>query len=201
MSVANRTAYCLRTNDSYIARRFMYFILLCSARTVTPGRSRRNTSCTNRTCWNMQHVFISCHRNQQSNTVTHSLYTVIIQSLCSHQRDNSWAKKWLSVATTESCSRLQLSSTAPCPATARAEYCQLVADARSADNRALVVSRTCSSFGDKTFTATGPQVWNSLPPNFRLYGLSYSQFRQLLKSYYSYSEAMVQCELFFNCAA
>lgn len=50
ISVANRTAYCLRTNDSYISRRFMYFILLCSAKTVTPGRSRRNTSCTNRTC-------------------------------------------------------------------------------------------------------------------------------------------------------
>jgi len=31
-----------------------------------------------------------------------------------------------------------------------------------------LVSRTCSSFGDRTFAASGPQVWNSLPPNLRL---------------------------------
>ena len=66
--------------------------------------------------------------------------------------------------------------------------CQLVADVRvgqlrSADTQALVVSRTSSSFGDRTFTATGPQVWNSLPPNLRLCGLSYGQFRQLLKTF------------------
>ena len=49
----------------------------------------------------------------------------------------------------------------------------------------LVVSRTRSSFGDRTFAATGPQVWNSLPPNLRLCGLSYSygQFRRLLKTF------------------
>jgi len=56
--------------------------------------------------------------------------------------------------------------------------CQLVADARvrqlrSADTRTLVVSR----FGDSTFATIGPQVWNSLPPNLRLRGLSYGQFR------------------------
>jgi len=46
--------------------------------------------------------------------------------------------------------------------------CQLVADARvrqlrSADTRSLVVSRTCSGFGDRTFAAAGPQVATSLP--------------------------------------
>jgi len=51
--------------------------------------------------------------------------------------------------------------------------CQLVADARvrqlrSADTQTLVVSRTRSSFGDRTFAAAGPQVWNSLPPSLRL---------------------------------
>ena len=66
--------------------------------------------------------------------------------------------------------------------------CQLVADVRvrqlrSADTQALVVSRTSSSFGDRTFTAAGPQVWNSLPPNLRLCALSYGQFRQLLKTF------------------
>jgi len=41
----------------------------------------------------------------------------------------------------------------------------------------------CSSFGDRTFAAAGPQVWNNLPPNLRLCGLSYSQFRRLLKTF------------------
>jgi len=55
---------------------------------------------------------------------------------------------------------------------------KLVADAcvrqlRSVDTRTLVVSRTRSSFGDKTFAAAGPLVWNSLPSNLRLCGLSY----------------------------
>jgi len=78
-----------------------------------------------------------------------------------------------------SCSRLWLSSTGPCLATPRvtgylADDCQLVADARviqlrSADTRTLVVSRTRSSFGDRTFAAAGPQnMWNGLPPNLRL---------------------------------
>ena len=35
---------------------------------------------------------------------------------------------------------------------------------RSTDTRTLVVSRTRSSFGDRTFAAAGPLVWNSLPP-------------------------------------
>ena len=69
-----------------------------------------------------------------------------------------------------------------------ADDCQLVADARvrqlrSTDTRTLVVSRTRSSFGDRTFAAAGPQVWNSLPPNLRLCGLSYSQFRRLLETF------------------
>jgi len=50
-----------------------------------------------------------------------------------------------------------------------ADDCQLVADARvrqlrSADTRTLVVSRTHSSFEDRTFATEGPQLWNSLPP-------------------------------------
>jgi len=63
-----------------------------------------------------------------------------------------------------------------------ADDCQLVADAR-VDTRTLVVSRMRSSFGDKTFAAAGPEVWNSLPPNRRLCGLSYGQFRPLLKTF------------------
>ena len=68
-----------------------------------------------------------------------------------------------------------------------ADDCQLVADARvrqlrSAYTRTLV-SRTRSSFGDRTFAAAGPEVWNSLPPNLRLCGLSYGQFRRLLETF------------------
>ena len=68
-----------------------------------------------------------------------------------------------------------------------ADACQLVADARvrklrSANTRTLVVSRMRRSFGDRTFAAAGPQVWNSLP-NLRLCGLSYGQFRRLLKTF------------------
>jgi len=59
-----------------------------------------------------------------------------------------------------------------------ANDCQLVADARvrqlrSADTQTLIVSQTRSSFGDRTFAAAGPQVWNSPLPNLRLCGLSY----------------------------
>ena len=69
-----------------------------------------------------------------------------------------------------------------------ADDCQLVADAsvrqvRSVDTRTLVVSRTRSSFGDRTFAAARAQVRNSLPPNLRQCGLSYGQFRRLLKTF------------------
>jgi len=44
--------------------------------------------------------------------------------------------------------------------------------------------------------AARPQVWNCLLPNLRLCRLSYGQFRWLLKTFYSDSEATAQCELF-----
>jgi len=68
-----------------------------------------------------------------------------------------------------------------------ADDCLLVADARvrqlhAADTGTLIVSRTRSRFGDRTFATTEPQVRNSLPPNVRLCGLSYGQFGWLLKT-------------------
>jgi len=62
---------------------------------------------------------------------------------------------------------------------------------RSADTRTLI-SWTCSSFGDRTFAAVGPQVWNSLPPNLN------GQFRWLLKTFLLDTEATAQCELFLT---
>ena len=77
-----------------------------------------------------------------------------------------------------SCSRLQLSSTGPCPVTPRVTWPTTVRSSPTpvSDNYmyvlpilgTIVVSRTRSSFGDRTFAAAGPQVWNSLPPNLRL---------------------------------
>jgi len=69
-----------------------------------------------------------------------------------------------------------------------ADDCLLVADAgvrqlRSADTRTLVVSWTCSSFGDRTFAAAGPQVWNSLLPNLRLHWLSYHHTASSMKTF------------------
>jgi len=69
-----------------------------------------------------------------------------------------------------------LSGNAPPPVYLADDH-QLIADTRvrqlrSADTT-LVVSRTRSSFGDRTFAAAGPQVWNSTPPNLRLCVLSY----------------------------
>jgi len=86
-----------------------------------------------------------------------------------------------------------------------ADDCQLVADARvrqlrSADTRTLVVSRTRSSFGDRTFAAAGSQVWNSRPSNLRIRELSYGQTSSsgYWRHFYSDSEAMPQCELFLT---
>ena len=75
-----------------------------------------------------------------------------------------------------SCSRLRVSSTGPCLATPRVTWPTTVRQLRSANTRTVVVSRTRSSFGDRTFATAGPQVWSS-PPNLRLCGLSYGQFQ------------------------
>ena len=60
------------------------------------------------------------------------------------------------------------------------------------------VSRMRSSFGDRTFAAAGPQVWNSLLPNLTLCGLSYGQFRWLLKTFSFGQWGHTQCEPFLT---
>ena len=47
----------------------------------------------------------------------------------------------------------------------------------------LVVARTQSTFGDRTFAASAPRLWNSLPPDLWQPGLSYGQFRRSLKTF------------------
>ena len=83
-------------------------------------------------------------------------------------------------------------STGPCQATPRITWPTTVRSSPTpvSDNcvlptleHSLSVSQTRSSFEGRSFAAAGPQVcivfvsyWNSLPPNLRLCGLSYSQF-------------------------
>jgi len=69
-----------------------------------------------------------------------------------------------------------------------ADDCRLVTDAgvrrlRSADTRTLVVGRTQSSFGDRTFATAAPRLWNSLPSDIRQPDLSYGLFRRSLKTF------------------
>ena len=55
---------------------------------------------------------------------------------------------------------------------------------RSADTLStLLVSRTRTNFGDRDFSAAGPRVWNYLPTDLRQPDLSYSRFRQSLKTF------------------
>ena len=53
-----------------------------------------------------------------------------------------------------------------------ADDVQLVADSgrrrlRSTSDRTCVVPRTHNIFGDRSFSAAGPRVWNALPPELR----------------------------------
>ena len=68
-----------------------------------------------------------------------------------------------------------------------ADDVQLVADRgrrrlRSASDRTCVVPRTHNSFGDRSFSAAGPRVWNALSPELR-HDISFRLFRRKLKSH------------------
>lgn len=69
-----------------------------------------------------------------------------------------------------------------------ADDCRLVSDStcrslRSADVPTCVVPRTYSSYGDRTFAAAGPRLWNSLPVQLRNPDISYGRFRRQLKGH------------------
>ena len=70
-----------------------------------------------------------------------------------------------------------------------ADDCCLVADStrrslRSADVPTCVVPRTLSSYGDRTFTAAGPHLYNSLPVQLRNPDITYGLFRRQLKGHF-----------------
>jgi len=67
-----------------------------------------------------------------------------------------------------------------------ADDIQLVTDInrrplRSAAVRTCFVRRTHNSFGDRSFRAAGPRVWNNLPPHLRQ-DMNFARFQHKLKT-------------------
>ena len=54
---------------------------------------------------------------------------------------------------------------------------------RSAQTRQLVVPRTRTKYGDRSFAVQGPRVWNSLPVELRAPDISVTVFRNRLKTH------------------
>jgi exonuclease III len=68
-----------------------------------------------------------------------------------------------------------------------AEDCRLISDStarqlRSSDGRKCVVPRTHNHFGDRSFSVSGPKIWNALPSTLRLPDISYTSFKRGLKT-------------------
>ena len=53
----------------------------------------------------------------------------------------------------------------------------------SAFTSRLIVPRTKTSYGDRSFSVHGPSVWNSLPNDLRLSDMSLETFRSRLKAF------------------
>jgi len=69
-----------------------------------------------------------------------------------------------------------------------ADDCSLVSHSarrslRSADVLTCVVPQTFSSYGDRTFAAAGPCLWNSRPVQLRNLDITDGLFRRQLKGY------------------
>jgi len=71
-----------------------------------------------------------------------------------------------------------------------ADDCRLLSDvgrrplrSNSNDMRKLLVPRTHNKFGDGSFSAAGPRLWNDLPPGLRRPGLTFDSFKQSLKTH------------------
>ena len=70
-----------------------------------------------------------------------------------------------------------------------ADYCILASSdkfrrrLRLADVDTCIVPRTRTRFGDRSFSAAGPRIWNSLPPDLRRPDIELSEFRPLSKTF------------------
>ena len=74
------------------------------------------------------------------------------------------------------------------------EYCTTTSDTgrrhlRSANMRQLVIPRTRTSYGDRSFSVRGPTVWNSLPYDLRSTDTSLNTFKNKLKTFLFDSDA------------
>jgi len=54
---------------------------------------------------------------------------------------------------------------------------------RSADVDTRIVPRTRTRFGDRSFPAAGPRIWNSLPPELQRPDTELGELRRLLKTF------------------
>jgi len=54
---------------------------------------------------------------------------------------------------------------------------------RSSSIGTCIVPRTHNSYGDRSFAATGPRLWNSLKSHLRLYDIGYNDFKRQLKTF------------------
>jgi len=54
---------------------------------------------------------------------------------------------------------------------------------RSSSDNMCALPRTYNSFGDRSFGAVGPRIFNSLPRGLRTLDISYKHFKALLKTY------------------
>ena len=59
------------------------------------------------------------------------------------------------------------------------KFCRLY----SADVDTCIVPRTHTHFGDQSFSAAGPRIWNSLLPDLRWPDIELGEFRRLLKTF------------------
>ena len=77
------------------------------------------------------------------------------------------------------------------------DRCQL----RSATTRTCLVPRTHNNFGDRSFNAAGPRVWNSLPPHLRQQDMNFARFKRQLKTLFYFvksTTAHCDCLLFLR---
>jgi len=66
------------------------------------------------------------------------------------------------------------------------DYCRILVVAHYGQIPMTCGSCLCrehNKFGDRSFSAAGPRLWNDLPPGLRRPGLFFDSFRQSLKSY------------------
>jgi len=54
---------------------------------------------------------------------------------------------------------------------------------RSSSARTCIAPRTHNSYGDRSFAAPGPRLWNSLPSRLRLSDIGYNDFKRQLKTF------------------